>query len=104
MDTRTSRRAEPEQVGEGSPRRRQGEAVATVRIVGRRRRLERQQQERRVEHVAPRRLGPFALDGTEQLHVVHVGETRRLGVEHAQAVVTRADGKRLGAQPATDGR
>ena len=65
--------------------------------------LERRQQRRRIEDVAPRALGPLALHQSHHLHVVELPEPRRGHVDDLQARRAGARGKGLRAEPAADG-
>ena len=66
------------------------------------RRLELRQQRLRIEDIAARPLGPLPFHQPHYLHIVEVGEARRLRVENLEAAFTGAKGKGLRTQPAAD--
>ena len=67
-------------------------------------RFERGHERSRVEHVAALTLGPLAFDEPKDLHILHVGEPRRLRVEDPHAAASRRDLERVRANPAADRR
>ena len=99
VETRVRRRASPTRSRNTARAESHLIALVVERDAFRPRRFELRDQRARIEHVAARTLGPLAFHQPHDLHVVEIGEARRLRVEDAEAARAGRRGEGLRAEP-----